>query len=63
MPKYFIKLIGPNPIDQIFEPPVLIKQVINRLSEYESMEKRSNSSFIVEDETLIGLIDMITMLL
>ena len=45
---------------EIFDSSMLLKDVIQRLSTYEPTEKRSS---FLEDYTLSGLIDMVTILI
>jgi hypothetical protein len=64
LPQYFDAQQGDQVVHfknvKIFDPSVLIKDVVRRLYAYEPTEKRNG---IWEDYTLIGLIDVITILI
>jgi hypothetical protein len=47
-------------VHKIFDSTMLLKNVIGRLQTYEPTEKRNS---FLEDYTLVGIIDMITILI
>jgi hypothetical protein len=58
LPQYFDE--GNQGEEEVFDPQALLKDTVNRLYSYEPTEKRSS---LLEDFTLIGLLDIIKILI